>query len=173
MFLQGILYFSGLRPCWEWGAVQENKQLKNDSREDQFPRPDVPTIGVREDLWFLFLKQRRRRIVLCIFLSTHHFSIPVSSNFTGLWDPEVVDLIGPYYRGAPRKPEHSASPPVSLHLLDSACLWMAKASLCCLSGSVSTCAWVGRSGWSQPRVLTAFFGLSAVLQPGLPLNSKF
>ena len=50
MFLQGILYFSGLRPCWEWGAVQENKQLKNDSREDQFPRPDVPTIGVREDL---------------------------------------------------------------------------------------------------------------------------
>lgn len=27
------------------GAVQENKQLKNDSREDQFPRPDVLTVG--------------------------------------------------------------------------------------------------------------------------------
>ena len=129
-------------------------------------------LGVREDLWFLFPKQRRR-IVLCIFLSTRRFSIPVSSNFTGLWDPEVADLIGPYYRGVPRKPERSASPPVSLRLLDTACLWMAKAGLCRLSGSVSACAWVGRSGWSQPRVLTASFGLSAILQPGLPLKSKF
>ena len=46
MFLQGIFWFSGLRPCWEWEGVQENKQL-NDSREDPFPRPDIPAAGIR------------------------------------------------------------------------------------------------------------------------------
>ena len=147
MFLQGIFWFSGLRPCWECEGVQENKQLKNDSREDPFPRPDILAAGIRGRSWFLFPEQRRRRIVLCIFLSTRHFSIPVSSSFTvcepwGGWSSWSL------LRGSTSEASTLCLiRSVSLGLLTALCpcgslldktrLWKAEAGLCHLLGSVS------------------------------------
>ena len=72
MFLQGIFCFSELRPCWEWEGVQESRQLKNDSRQDQFPRPDIPAVGVRGRSLILFPRAEKEEN------STLHFSLYLS-----------------------------------------------------------------------------------------------